>query len=191
MKKHTDVRATAALTIWLAVTGCHPTAEKPALPKPVKPAVDVSTPDKALKSYWAVKDWLEHSEISRRNADEFERQLITVREVTDGDAYATFYRGTRNAFVLEKFERDILDVKVDTESRATIMARVKNVTPPSADDAPFIRSSSSNEGDVFRYVLEKNEGKWRVVQAWRRWISSSDWSKVFDNTPRAHTFTQP
>ncbi len=142
------------------------------------PGIDLSTPDKALKSYWAVLDW----GLSPTSMPTPE-QLAAMKRISDtfnrvvGPEMARPARVERDQ---EVFERDIMQVSVETASRAVILARVRNVSPiPDGVEATARDLKKREDGDPYRYVIEKIGDDWRVTEVWEQGYGSSGWSRTF------------
>lgn len=144
-----------------------------------KVPVDTSTPDKTLKSYWAVSD------LVRRKKHEIYRQFIekfadASAEISAVTMNALANESSVNQSPLETFSRDILEVKVESESRAVIIAVIKNSTPipPGAELTNWNEKHRIN-GDRYRYIFEKDQSGWRVAEVWG-WSNypNPDWKKM-------------
>src|ERR1019366_6095281 len=97
--------------------------EKP----PVK--LDLSTPDRTVKSYWAL---LTDSPPpppptaeQQRATDQYHNMMSSVME----GAALQWHRKVWSNDVTEIIERTVIEVKVESDSRAVVMARLRNVTP--------------------------------------------------------------
>ncbi len=155
---------------------------KPQAEAAPKVQVDLSTPDRALKSYWAVRDavsarnheFVKSEAVVRANAED-KTQYLTVADEALTKAF------TEHANVLETFARDIMDVKVESESRAVITARIKNNTPiPAGATVTKYDEERRANGDRYRYVLEKTQSGWRVAEIWEwdEFGRKAEWKKM-------------
>lgn len=157
---------------------------KPAAP----PAADLSTPDRGLRSYWALKDHVERTQ--RAIGGEVLAKMKAVRQplgtVTIGE-YARDLTEVSSS-TLESFTRDIVEVKVESDSRAVILATVRNTTPvPAGAEAPKkFMEQEREKGERFRYILEKDKDGWKVAEIWdwEEYITKG-WRKRYptDRTP--------
>lgn len=154
-------------------------------PKP--PAVDLSTPDRAMRSFWAT---LDHVEL----AEHMERQkqlsgLLAVRAPMAAVTIGDYAKEAVAAFKAERetFAREISEVKVESESRAVVLTTVRNTTPvpPGAEESPRMRKERE-DGGRYRYILEKEKNEWKVAEVWYWADYSSKWSKLrpSDGKPR-------
>jgi hypothetical protein len=182
----------------LIASGCSksdsPIAEKKVEAPPTPIAIDLSTPDKALKSYWAVKDSVDLRQ--RAVYEQMKAKLLAeskqIGDVTEGTLAKQLIGGDSLA-ELETYSRDLLDVKVESESRAVIVAVIKNTTPvPAGAEMPEHAEERRRNGDRYRYVLEKTQTGWRVAEIWEReTYPREDWKKSLPrpDKPRANWVT--
>lgn len=187
----------------LVIAGCQQSVEKPnnkpkSSQSPVSPAalvMDVSTPDRALKSYWQSKDAVRRAEyefVTVTIIPELQKLRGKVgldpKKVMTSDvlsAHQEFDNSEQRSF--QEFSREILDIKQDTESRATAIVKVRNATP--IPEGAVISDSDKkrrDEGEKLKYVLEKGAEGWKVAQVYKydelggRVDGSKDpWKKVF------------
>lgn len=156
-----------ALVVFTFIAGCSTKENSPTKSVvPPMPVVDISTPDKALKSYWEARDWLSARTTerdSREWADQAEAGGQLIAKVTGGTVAANFSR--RDLFPVERFDRSIDEVKVETESRAVALATVKNVTPIQVGAEPSkFETEWREQGAKVKYVLEKGPAGWQVSE---------------------------
>lgn len=149
--------------------------------------IDLTTPDKALKSYWAVRDVVrkrEHS-LTQEGIPKFVELQAPLKQVTSGMIVKDFqYAPTE----MEKFSRDIEDIKVETESRAVIVAILKNITPiPVGAEVSKYDEERRREGERVRYVMEKDQTGWRVAEIWQ-WVDypKPNWKKSHPSEDKPH-----
>jgi hypothetical protein len=142
---------------------------------PPRLALDISTPDRALKSYWMAKDSLRLAEFKfgKEEGKKYEELKVQLgydpREVMTGETLA-FVQGVASAppTPMYEYSRDIVDIKQDTESRATAIARIKNSTPiPAGGVASESDQKRRENGEKFKYVLEKDSKGWTVAQVYK------------------------
>lgn len=133
------------------------------------PAADTSTPDRALKSYWALLDWVNANnhavrKINRQNAD-YKEGAAALKELAvpriAGEEQAAYEAP------LYVYSREIVTANVETESRAVIMATIKNATPLPAGVPLDAKAQEQREkGSPYKYVLEKDDKGWKVAEVW-------------------------
>lgn len=144
-----------------------------------KVQIDLGTPDKALKSYWAVRDSIRGKQIELSNQINIEPYITAAEQlnsVTEGSLFKSLSPHIRNQ-TSEAFARDIIDVKVESESRAVVIAVIKNTTPiPVGAEVSKHEEESRRDGGRYKYVLEKIQAGWRVSEIW-------DWGYVYGKSP--------
>jgi hypothetical protein len=131
----------------LFVAVCSKTPGIPKSTKPTAPAIDLSTPDRALKSYWAQKDWLqavarlELEPVMKRNTLLYRDNMptVTMGEVSE-------YFSTASVQEDERFHREIISVKQETDSRAIVLAKITNITPIPSGAEPTKEELESKAG---------------------------------------------
>ena len=141
--------------------------------------LDLATPDKALKSYWAVRDSVraKRAELFAQSKEGFQSAEAQMSEVADGALAKSFSFDT---IPVETFLRDLIDVKVESDSRAVIVAVIKNSTPiPAGAEMSKFNEERRRDGERYRYILEKNQTGWRVSEIWE-WSTypSAEWKKT-------------
>ena len=167
-------------------------------PMPAKAAtevvvtLDLDTPDKALKSYWAVRDSVEakRADLFAQDLTRYRAAEVQIAAVTEGSLGKEF---AANVGAVETFARDIIDLKVESESRAVVVVVIKNTTTiPAGAEMTKYHEEQRRDGERYRYVLEKSQGGWRVAEIWE-WSGypSKDWKKVKprDGKPQVPSLT--
>lgn len=155
--------------------------------------IDTTTPDKTIKSYWAVMDAMRawNAEFGKKHTKDVSEASGKLPDVMTA-SLAKPYRSQPEE--PETFDRDIIKVEMETESRATVIAKIKNTSPipegakpSSADDV-----SRRMEGEPAKYILEKTDKGWRVAEVWE-WDTypSPGWRKErpFEDKPKYPTYT--
>lgn len=192
------MRTLFAAAMLLVLTGCDGSvatlpnttagttgADEPSLTVPV----DLATPDKALKSYWATNDAIgDHARATQHETEAQKRYRSLLKQVMMPGLVKE-----PTASATEKFSRDIESVDVQSESRAVIIARIKNTSPiPLGADVEESDLEARRNGDRYKYVLEKTGADWKVAELWE-WQDylNKDWRKVFplDDKPSVPTLT--
>ena len=135
------------------------------------PAIDKSTPEKALNSYWAYLDWQEQVHDSYLQSAEYRMDKSVRNQVMGGDRLA-FQNWSDLAYRQKKFLRTIVKAKSVSDNSTEIIARIQNVTPVAADVNPDLLSRSDkmlfsrkSTGDEIKFVIEKQADGWKVTQA--------------------------
>lgn len=196
-----------ALSAALALAGCGPTDPKPpaaaapaaapaAVSKITFPTVDVQTasPDQAVKSWWRYVDALaafRESECKKHPPSPEWSQATTalLTKLADGVLLAAMTPSGAQGCQEWTYEREIDEVKMESETRALVFARIKNSTPlaPGAQPDQFDTKQRA-EGYRFRYLVEKSGGQWKVAQIYEfneahKALGSDMWRKRYD-TPK-------
>lgn len=162
--------------------------------------IDVSTPDRALKSYWQAKDTSRKVEFDWSAAQISELQKLKsklgfdLNKIMASDVLSA-HQEMAGLGRFEEYSREIVDIKQDTDSRATAVVIVRNTTPIPA--GVMISDSDKEErekGERFKYVLEKDADGWKVAQVYifNEFLASGNqepWMKVFSvPTKRASVY---
>ena len=134
----------------------------------VPPAADLSTPESALKSYWAIKAWekddirIESAKIQERNWEAAAPYMISI---TTGPA-KKYFEALRNPEP-EVFERTITDVSYESPDRSVILVTIRNVTPIPKDAMPAQGDVEKRaRGSDFRYVFVRDNAEWKLSEIW-------------------------
>lgn len=192
--------ATLAMLSVLAIAGCsgggHESRNAEATQKnsaaDVKmPTIDIGTPDKAIATYWGVVDAArKQAQITAdHNFSDFrkEQDAMLSKVMTSGALPKP------NGSAFETFARDITSVNVETETRAVIIARIRNTTPlPAGAALGDYEMKARGTGDQYKYVLEKDSAGWKVAEIWVfEPIIKHDWEKEVprDTAPYIPTLT--
>lgn len=152
--------------------------------------VDLSTPDRAIQSYWKSVDFLNESTnvVSERvlaSATPYtEPKFSTMNDAMVMHELRGFPKSDE---VLPVFSRQIEDVQMQTDSRAFVVAAIKNVTP--LDSSQVLSEGERelrSEGGLYKYILEKGgDSLWRVSEIWS-YDRGSD--KFYKDAPAENSF---
>ncbi|MDD2761926.1 MAG: hypothetical protein PHH11_16735 [Methylomonas sp.] len=135
--------------------------------------IETKSPDTAVKSWWSMIDYEGKLKVDecvkyKDSYQKSEEQVYkSIQQITNG-ALLAYKTPKPLECKTEKFNREITEVKPETETRAVVYATIKNVTPvpegaqPTADNV-----KKRKDGYKFKYVLEKDSGGWKVVQVYR------------------------
>jgi len=186
----------------LLIAGCNQSqdaapAKAPASPKssalPIV-AIDVSTPDRTLKSYWLTKDSFRKTHFDWVAAQLPELQKLNnkigfdIRKLMASDVLSFHQERVKpKQGQFEEYSREIVDIKQDTESRATAVVKIRNSTPISEGAVVSDSDKKQREkGESLKYVLEKEADGWKVAQVYKfdefyaKYGEDKDpWRKVF------------
>ena len=95
------------------------------------------------------------------------------------ESVARTFADVESPSVTETFSRDILEVKVESDSRAVVVAVLKNTTPiPQGAEVTKFDEERRRDGERYKYVLFKDQSGWRVAEIWE-WSAypSPHWKK--------------
>lgn len=164
------------------------------------PAPEVSTesPDAVVRSYWALQDWLEKHGIKHMtfSVDSGYDAWMDARKSISGGEFgeviASEEAEARDPFkvdpeaIVRIQQRDILEVKNESETRALVLAKIKNITPlPRGYELNRYSLEKREYGVDVRYVVEKIKGEWRLTQAWYRDSADAEsWTKAWEIKPK-------
>lgn len=132
------------------------------------PQPDLSTPENALRSYWALKNW-EHEtlkmEVGKLRAAGYVAVAPYITKVTSGAAHRYFD-------ALKDFPDEVLDRHIDQVSdgrggQAIALVTIKNVSAIPADVKPTEAQLREREqGRKFKYVLVADGKDWKISEVW-------------------------
>jgi hypothetical protein len=151
-----------------------------------------NTPDMAVKSWWEAKDlslkqMMAACELVESHASELEGKL--------GAMAGAGIRTETSCGAADKYQRVIEDVQVQSETRAVILARAKNVAPP--DEGASTDSSDQrikDTGVALRYTLERPDDKapWKIASIEAKPSYSTNWEPVQEKrNPSNHIYADP
>lgn len=179
-------RVLLATAVCAALTGClgeganAPAGQKVASSNTTDspPVSDIASPDKALKSYWAVVDWGNRMDAERHNKELQSKTWQLRVDSISGVAAPSF--ADRATYTADSYERDITEAKVETDTRAVIHAVIKNATPiPEGAEVTKYDRERREQGDRFRYVMERGQDGWKVAEIWQfDQFYDKKWSKI-------------
>ncbi|TAK91980.1 MAG: hypothetical protein EPO06_01815 [Burkholderiaceae bacterium] len=140
------------------------TSQSVDMPKP-----DLTTPENALRSYWAIKQW-EDKTIAYEQRRLGLHSLVATRplfvSVSTGDMRKYFEAFQPSSF--EVLERSIRSLKPETDTRVIAIVNIKNITPVPDGARPSAREIKVRErGCDFKYVLVREDGSWKIAEVWR------------------------
>lgn len=154
-----------------------------------------NTPDIALKSWWALIDAKDRFYSKRCDQPEAPAFVKYRDEILTGDT-KDFFTRNQTSCAADTYGREIDEVKVESDSRATIFATIKNTTPLPQD----VHLSDSDErsrstGERYKYVLERSSTQegWKVSQVFSHNDYASagepEWRLEYDpNYVNAHSY---
>jgi hypothetical protein len=132
--------------------------------KPPRP--DLSGPDTALHSYWALIDWYQRTMLARVNAqDPAPSMSDLMATVAVGDVLESFKNFTPRTLKLERTVESIAREGPDT---AQVIAHIRNSPGelPGLTPTP-IELFERESGGEYRYLLRRQPDGWKVAEVWR------------------------
>lgn len=171
-------------------------AAVPAAAPPTAPTVEIDTtsPDAAVKSWWRVLDYRDQitsAQCLEQNVKETPTYFPMFEKLAQEAALRHYTEEERDC-AASLYEREIQEVKSESDTRALVFAKIRNVSPiqPGADPSPDDRNKRA-DGYRFKYLLEKTAAGWKVSQAYRfdyinqKYKLGDPWEKVYstDTTP--------
>lgn len=162
---------------------------------PSPPRVDTSTPDFALKSWWAYLD--EQQAYEFRACQRFNEEMSEFRKaqnlVLTGIPLSTRIN-KRYVCQLQQVDRQIKKVHMETETRSVIEALMKDAVGPQPDESvPSYAKKEIEQGFQFRYILVKSPEGWRIEDV-QRWSDSAivlnrdPWEREYKNEGKSYFF---
>jgi hypothetical protein len=159
------------------------------------PEISKESPDSVVRSYWALMDWSVRNTPKglRVNMASGVREYSVARMALGGGEFAAV--NEQQDRMMETFfengsperiqQRDILEVKSESETRAVVTTKMKNITPlPPNYELPEFWKKRRDFGQEVRYIVEKIKGEWRLTQAWYRDNpDDAEWQKAWEVKP--------
>src|SRR5579875_1877887 len=156
--------------------------------------VELGSPDLAVKTWWKIRDEIEaeSSDSCAKFSKEHEASETTndTRLVTTGPAHV----GQQPVpCAADTYSREIKEVKVESRTRAVVLANIKPSTPLPQGATPDSTDLQNRErGFPYKYVLSKIGRDWKIEQIYRyENLGDGDpWRPVFAETPspRIHSY---
>ncbi len=131
------------------------------------PAVDASTPEKALKSYWTLRDWMRRTRDGgdgHRRGPDLDPTVVLAPVAGDG-ALSSFEDrpGTR-----EPLAWSLLRIEPVDETTAHAYARIRNLANDvSSINVTPVELFDTDERTEFRYLMKREGDSWKVMEVWR------------------------
>lgn len=161
--------------------------------------IETGSPDSAVKSWWRVldlKEKIDTEECNQKKSKEKPSYAIYFPKVAQEDVLKTFV--PKDVACLEDvYERDIQEVKTESETRAIAFVKIKNITPiPLGAEPDEYDKQYRKDGFRFKYLLEKSSEGWKVSQVYKydeinlKYLKKDPWEKLYkvDDKPRYPAF---
>ncbi|WP_367372251.1 hypothetical protein [Pseudomonas lini] len=165
-------RLVAVSLIALATTGCDQINRKMAehfqkASLEMEFDKDLSSPDNALKSWWRFLD--ADDQRSYESCQKyFENQPAREKyysAFTTGDVLSVKTNQIRDCR-LDSYSREIQEVKQETETRAVVLATIKNTTSSSMNPTET-EKADREKGSTYRYLIEKDSSGWKISKVFK------------------------
>lgn len=133
---------------------------------PTPPALNLSSPESSVKSYWTLREWLRRQVEPGKAANGAQPNIAEVMSaVTAGGARESFESrpGMRDplAWSLKRIDQT-------ADDRAVAVATIRNLSHEPATITPTpIELFQADTSTEFHYVLSRQGDGWRVVEVWR------------------------
>ncbi len=143
-------------------------------------AVDLGTPEAAVRSYWRMQDALDSVAASIVTGPAERDPFAAIRRGYEQTLGGRAAQVLASPFVRQTYARDVEAVDMAGSSRAFVSAVVHNTTPLPADTyLTHEQQELRSEGQQFRYLLELDGGAWRITQI-QQWDDlGSGWQDIF------------
>lgn len=193
------IKKISIFTVTIAITGLLSACSKSESPqqsatifsKVVEPKailnINNSSPDNAIKSWWAYLDFQE----KEAQEDCMRPETATMfkhPEYLPKVAQEELLKATSPKVIpceLNTYARDIQEVKIESETRAIVFANIKNSTTiPVGAVLNDIEKKWRENGFKYKYLVEKSSLGWKVSQVYKfdeykQKDDSSAWAKLY------------
>lgn len=144
-RKSESVDAARAPLSSFEISDKAPTSVSTDSPKPEPlPAIDTRSPDSVVKSYWALTDWLQCNQnrlgMKLVVGDQFHSYMKKRMDLGTGEFRSKEEENYKQLAVawddepeLTIIQRDIIEVKNESETRAVVLTKLRNITPVPSD----------------------------------------------------------
>ena len=130
-----------------------------------QPAVDLSTPEAALQSYWRMQDALDSVAAGIVTGPPERDPFAAVRRAYEQTVAGRAREVLASPFVRQTYAREVEAVDMAGPTRALVMAVIRNTTPlPAGTSLTVEQNELRTDGQQFRYVLERDGDAWRITQ---------------------------
>ncbi len=190
--------------VCMALTGCDTrqqesktAASAPAAAKNENFIIDQKSPDLAVKTWWRWKDRFDKWEVAECNRsirDDINDRLVDALPKIAAGEVLEFHHSERSPCREAKVEREIQEVKTESETRAVVYATIRDVMPvPEGQKLNEYDIQFRKDGFRFKYVVEKHEVGWKIASVYRyddfnKQLGRSEWTKVY-NRPDPTRYT--
>lgn len=158
----------------------------------VQVRIENGSPDKAVKSWWLLRDLVAEESLQFCQLATEQEQKSPARkflsDITDGTALKRLSEKQHCTTTI--LSRDIKAVQVETETRAIVIANIKDVSPIPAGGVPDEHDQKNRaNGFNYKYLLEKGTGGWKIAQIYEQESYSAGgdpWKPVFEESTKIY-----
>lgn len=133
----------------------------------VAPTPNLNSPDNAVKSWWALNDAVDKyvNENCKRQANKVSEDRAARISISFGSTKEFFQKA--DDCILETYDRSIERASVETDTRAVVMANIKNSTKiPEGASLSKHSKDEVEKGISYKYVLTRDSDKWFVDEVY-------------------------
>lgn len=142
--------------------------------------INRNSPDMTVKSWWRVKDaavtlYLEECKERLKVEEPLFSKLSDL-------STPEIYSDRECAKSPDTYDREIIKVDVQSDTRAVVTARISNSTPPEPGAELSDKDRMSKEaGEGYQYVLERKDSasEWKISQVSTMPSWSREWKSIF------------
>lgn len=157
--------------------------------------VNLKSPDMAVKSWWAYVDYRERQDLeSCRLIEKLNKETILkeVNKVAGPELIDTF---NDTHCTLSTYDREISEVKVESETRGIVRAIIKSTTPiPQGASLDKYDEKWRNNGFMYKYLVEKDGSDWKVSRVYKydetnKYLDKDPWTREYIKLgPKAESY---
>ncbi len=130
------------------------------------PTADLSTPERALKSYWTLREWVRRTQGAESASPSTPVTMAEVMSAVTSPSMRDSYLTRPGVSDPLGWSLDKIEQTNDTQAIAT--ARVRNLARNPAVVTPTpIELFEPSQDNQIQYVLNREGAAWRVTEVWR------------------------
>jgi hypothetical protein len=154
-------------------------------------AVDLGTPEATVRSYWRLQEALDSIAVSILSGPAANDPFAQVRRGYEQTVTGRAREVLASPFVRETFSRDVEGVDSAGPGVAHVIVRVRNTTPvPAGTLLNHEQEELRNDGQEFRYILQREGDVWRITQV-QRWSDlGTGWEDILTEEMRVPVFAR-
>lgn len=130
--------------------------------------LQMGSPDQTVKTWWKIRDVAEQDaqRQCKSGADHYKNgaEYRYANQIVTGPAAINIQPADGHC-ILKSYKREIIEVKVESDTRAVVLARIKANTPiPQGQHLSEHEAKWREEGLGYKYILEKIGKDWKISQ---------------------------